>query len=145
MEKQVLWKLQVRTIRPEVFYITLFWKTFVLQNSCKTSVSESFFNKTSGYYARTSFWWNISRRLIRADLLQKNYSKNFPGNTIEESLFQIILQTLYLKLYKNAIWTSMFSYKFWKFFRKTFPLKTLCNYLWMESIYSVKIYLENTS
>ena len=48
-----------------------------------------------------------------------------------------MLQTLYLKHYKNTILASMFSYKFWAFW--AFPLKTLCDYLWMGSIYSLKI------
>ena len=62
-----------------------------------------------------------------------------------KSFFLMMLQTLYLKFYKNAIFTSMFSYKFWQFFRTMFPLKTFPDYLWMGSIYSVKMYLQNTS
>ena len=78
--------------------------------------------------------------------LFKFFLKNSPERPLklEESLF-LMLQTLYLKLYKNAILTSIFFYKFWEFFRTTFPLKTLCDYLWMGSIYSVKIHLQNTS
>ena len=80
-----------------------------------------------------------------------NYSESFlkilqkTPLKLEESLFLMMLQTLYLKHYKNTILACMFSYKFWKFFRSTFPLKTLCDYLWMGSIYSLKMYLQNTS
>ena len=59
--------------------------------------------------------------------------------------FLMMLQTLYLKLYKNVVVSSMFSYKFWEYFRTTFPLKNLCDYLWMGSINSVKTHLQNTS
>ena len=48
------------------------------------------------------------------------FLKNSAESTIEESLFLIMLQTLYLKLHKNAILTSMNSYTFWdNFSRKT--------------------------
>ena len=79
--------------------------------------------------------------------IQKVFKK-FPRKhrwILKKVFFLIMLQTLYLKLYKYAILTSMFSYKFWEFFRTTFPLKTLCDYLWMGSIYSVKMHLQNTS
>ena len=79
--------------------------------------------------------------------LQKAFKK-IPQKTplkLEESLFLMMLQTLYLKFYKYAILTSMFSYKFWEFFRTKFPLKTLGDYLWMRSIYSVKMHLKNMS
>ena len=72
-----------------------------------------------------------------------NYSESFlkilqkTPLKLEESLFLMMLQTLYLKHYKNTILASMFSYKFWAFW--AFPLKTLCDYLWMGSIYSLKI------
>ena len=55
-------------------------------------------------------------------MLQKTYSGKFfktsAGSTIEESLFLIMLQTLYLKLHKNAILTSMNSYAFWDNFSR---------------------------
>ena len=58
----------------------------------------------------------------------------------------MILETLDLKLYKNAIFPKSFSYKFWQFFRTiVFTLKTLWDYLWMESIFFVKKHLQNTS
>ena len=80
--------------------------------------------------------------------LFRKSSKISPENTLEawrKAFFLMMLQPLYLKLYKYAILTSMFSYKFWEFFRTTFPLKTLCDYLWMGFIYSVKMHLQNTS
>ena len=86
-----------------------------------------------------------SRRYPPEKLFRK-FFKNSPENTskLKESFF-LMLQTLYLKLYKYAILTSMFSYKFWELFRTTFPIKTLCDYLWMGSIYSLKMNLQNTS
>ena len=47
---------------------------------------------------------------------------------------------------KNSPKRSFF-YKFREFFRTrtTFPLKNLCDFLWMESVYSVKMRLQNTS
>ena len=50
------------------------------------------------------------------DILLESYSESFLK--IPQ---KIMLQTLHLKLYKNTILTSMFSYKF---FRTTFLLKT---------------------
>ena len=47
----------------------------------------------SWYHARTRFLWNTSGRLVRTDILQKNYSESFlkisqktPVN-LEESIF----------------------------------------------------------
>ena len=83
-----------------------------------------------------AFFMEYLSATASSDILQKSFSERFqkiPQKTplkLEESLFLMMLQTLYLKLYKNAILTSMFSYKFWEFFRTTFPLKTLCDYLW---------------
>ena len=52
----------------------------------------------------------------------------------------MMLQTLYnLRLY--VVLTSMFSYKFWEFFRATFPLKALCDYLTNE----VYLFCKNAS
>ena len=53
-----------------------------------------------------------SRRYPPEKLFRK-FFKNSPENTskLKESFF-LMLQTLYLKLYKYAILTSMFSYKF---------------------------------
>ena len=55
-----------------------------------------------------TFLWNISGQLLRVDILQKSYSESIKKNPqktplkIEESLFLLMLQTLYLKLYKYA-------------------------------------------
>ena len=55
-----------------------------------------------------TFLSNISGQLLRVDILQKSYSESIKKNPqktplkIEESLFLLMLQTLYLKLYKYA-------------------------------------------
>ena len=55
-----------------------------------------------------TFLWNISGELLRVDILQKSYSERFSKISqktplkLEESLFLLMLQTLYLKLYKYA-------------------------------------------
>ena len=55
-----------------------------------------------------TFLWNISGQLLRVDILQKSYSESIKKNPqktplkIEESLFLLMLQSLYLKLYKYA-------------------------------------------
>ena len=107
-------------------------------NACFNTFSFSF----KLLLGENTFLWNISKRLLRVDILQKSTRKH-PWSL--KKVFLIMLQTLYLKFYKNVILTSMFSYKFWEFFRATFLLKTLCDYLWMRLIYSVKMHLQNTS
>ena len=99
----------------------------------------------------STFLWNISERLLRVDILHKSYPQRFfkilqkAPLKLEENLFLMMLQILYLKPYKNVIVTSTFFYKFWEYFRTTFPLKNLCDYLWIRFIYSVKTHLKSTS
>ena len=77
--------------------------------------------------------------------LFRKFSKNSSESTLEAWRKSFFNDVTFCKLYKNTILTSMFSYKIWEFFRTTFPLKTLCFYLCMGSIYSVKMHLQNTS
>ena len=86
--------------------------------------------------------------MFLADTLLRSYSENFEKFLRKNpwrSFVLAILQTLDLKLYKNTILLWMFLYKFWKFLRAALPLKTLCDHLWVKSIYYIKKYLQNTS
>ena len=94
--------------------------------------SSLLFNKAPGYQATTPFVWNISERLLLADILLKSYLESF-WKIPQKTTLKIMLQILDLKLYENTILARMFSYKYLEFFRTTFPLKTLCDFLWMES------------
>ena len=81
--------------------------------------------------------------------IQKGFKK-FPRKhpwSLKKIFFNDVADSITktLEKRKSVILTGMFSYKFWEFFRTTFSLKTLCYYLWMVYIYSVKIHLQNTS
>ena len=107
MEKQLIWKLQIKTILLEVFCKIVFWK--IWQNSYRTPVPGYLFQL--GQYTRTTFLWNISRWLLLADLL-KSYSENIwkiPKKTPLKKSCLIMLQTLDLKLYDLI--TRMFFFK----------------------------------
>ena len=115
-------------------------------NACFNTFSFSF----KLLLGENTFLWNISKRLLRVDILQKSYSENFlkihqkTPLKLEESLFNYVADSI-LEILQKCNLNSMFSYKFWEFFRATFLLKTLCDYLWMRLIYSVKMHLQNTS
>ena len=107
-----------------------------------------FFNKTADYWTKTTFLWNISNQMLPTIILLKSSLERFqkiPRKHPWTTLVLLMLQTLHLKLYKNATLTMMFSYKFWEFFKTTFSLKTLCDFLWKGCIYFGKMHLQNTS
>ena len=57
-----------------------------------TPVPEPFYNKLQVFLARTPFLWNISERLLLADIPMKSYSEIFLKISLERTRKEVLFQ-----------------------------------------------------
>ena len=96
----------------------------------------------SWYQTKTPFLWNISWQLLEVDILQKSYSESFlkilqkTPLKLEESLFfNDVADSIQSQALCNL--NQYLFLQILRIFQNNISLKSLCNYLWMGSIYFV--------